>query len=1435
MNREYLRVTHTTAKLDPEAVTNALGSLHKLTRNDSKGRLNPLGSTKPVTFEFVAISEGRDEAVEFYYGADDRLGVLEQRLRSIYPSSFDVDCVEVDLLGKLSPSDGTRQSLVDVAPSGVRWRGSVERRQDWMTTLSSFSDAWTGEPRPVDEDTHRSGCAPLAPLVDQLTRSAHPLAFQVVFQRKTDWSRQARRRSGALLAGKDTLTQRVLSLESPGPERRFHGDVGGERHRRFRTTLNGQPSLSTAMRDRERDQQSVTRLDLLRENDPKRTFSVNARLLALPTDADGHGDLDDTLDNLTAIFDPIDGPFYEIGGERLRDRGLFSLANGRQARAAFEHFRSRSLRTRRRDRIPRLTNRADSRPDLVLNADELANLVIVPSASSLTVEGSRGTRSEQRSRNPLPRPDHDITKQLRQSGLELGHLLDENRDPEDEPIRLSPDLLPFHVGRFAKTGAGKSIALINDALSLVEQTSGPVFIIDTKGGGLPEHYMRAHAKRFGFEALEERVLHFDIPDILPGFAFFNIKPALASGVPRLQAVKDRVDHYEEVLKMTMGEERYEQAVVSPNLLKYLIRLMYDEKHGLDHGRYRESVDYFGQSQLEQVVDQLYEAGPPQASPEDAPQSSTEEVTSKIHRHLTADPGTFANIMGGVSNRMDYITADPFLQQIFDTTSPRFDIRDLLDEDVVVVFDLGDLRSDAARVMAGVILTNLYDAVTERGPAELAATPDDYVANLLIDEAASIVVSEVLNDLLEKGREFQLSVELVSQFPEQMELEGDREVYLNVLNNIGSPIVGKIAVDDEIARAIAHEDMDPVEFRNRVRALPRGEWIAQVPSPVFGETGPMPFSVGPLPIPAGHPESEVPLTREEERHFADALDTIQERTQAEYGVPVGTGEPTVRVPEAIRETLELATDGLDEMLAVMSRYVQLREGVRETNEPVPVRAVDDLLETWYDTELPALDTDSEDDGEDRELPSREDLAEIRERSPLFELSLDTEHGETLMRLTETGEATSEPETGTVQAAGSDAHDDALARVEIEFTRAGFLVAPVRQDGSGQPDAWAVHPDVEVPLSLEVETTTHTKPSKVLQNLRRAQTHGTVPVFIVPCGDHSAGTDCAIAQRVANILADPVKNRSEGSVEFYAGTDHITFNGGAGADDGVTAVRPVARGTDAGSNRSIWCHEDGEFVLTDEVGTEYARVADIDAASKEQFPATYSLDAESGTVTVLVPGELPRRYESEAAFREDWVPIKRPVVPDVDLPDPAYGRETYAIGVLLDGNGEASTTDGGLAIYEDSELVLLDRLTDALRTGELESACPVSEPVERPDQPGTVTADGGEPERPVNEAGDTGTHPSQGSTSSSSDGVALFASERVIQEEGCVIPFRDVYEAYESFIDEQDTEPVAATHFTPRLKKHCAVESKPKWFEGETQQCYVGIDLIGGGNSSGGPGR
>ena len=115
--REYLRVTPTSERLNPERLPQALESLHKLTSTDSTGladTLNPLHSDTPPRFEFLALSEGADEPVEFYYGADEHLDTLKKRLRSIYPETFDIERAEVDVVSRLvQPVEFDREAFVD--------------------------------------------------------------------------------------------------------------------------------------------------------------------------------------------------------------------------------------------------------------------------------------------------------------------------------------------------------------------------------------------------------------------------------------------------------------------------------------------------------------------------------------------------------------------------------------------------------------------------------------------------------------------------------------------------------------------------------------------------------------------------------------------------------------------------------------------------------------------------------------------------------------------------------------------------------------------------------------------------------------------------------------------------------------------------------------------------------------------------------------------------------------------------------------------------------------------------------------------------------------------------------------------------------------------------------------------------------------------------
>jgi hypothetical protein len=524
--------------LAPGTVVEQLGGLHGLDAG-SDGFLSKLrarGSNGPPTFEFLALSEGTDEAVEFYYGVEKRLDALEERLRTLYPPAFTLERVTVDVADRLLPETASGDADLDegppletLEPMGVTWYGDPTRREDWMTTIPTFSS--------VTESETEHSRAPLAPLIDQLAAADHPLAFQVLFRRKSDWSHKAMERKRKLREGEDRLVDWFAGEVLGGAEHESHSPSTTGRQRRY---------LDVGGRER---------VESIDEKQPQHTFAVTLRALALIDDDTGRTVLDRRLDDLAAVFDHLNGTYYRVSAKRLQ-RGLIK---GRNARKAQSRFFDRSLTTGRLGM---------TRPELVLNPDELANFVVVPPSTQLTTEGGRGAQATPESRSPLPRPQTEHMREFRE-GMAIGYALDENGEPESEPTRVPPRLLPTHYLRAATTGAGKSKALVNDALSLHEDTEGPIVLIDPKGDGLTENYMRAHASQFGFEDLDENVVHFPVPDVLPGFAFFNIEPDLEAGRPRVDAVQNKAEHYEEILKLVMGEERYEQAIVAPNLIKLL--------------------------------------------------------------------------------------------------------------------------------------------------------------------------------------------------------------------------------------------------------------------------------------------------------------------------------------------------------------------------------------------------------------------------------------------------------------------------------------------------------------------------------------------------------------------------------------------------------------------------------------------------------------------------------------------------------------------------------------------------------------------------------------------------------------------------------------------------------------------------------------------------
>lgn len=1442
----YLQVTPTSEEVE-KGVQETIESLHTLTTKGSPlNQINPFAEDPSPRFEFTLLSQGENEPVECYYGADDYHETLEERLRAIYPETFDIERVSVNLATKLvqpahytpsefaaaaekgelqyefssdertaiqhdpesapsgehlppnqstdlddtpvdfddppiirgedvayrvapaidvdeeqsvaisKPTAGTdggifaRPALEELYPVGVRWSGDAEREDDWMTSLIPFNRLNDDGDEEIDE-TNR----PLIQVVNQLVQATQPIAFQVVFERRSTWIDEAEMRKHDLRNGRDTWFQKLFDglLESPAD--------------------NALNSADTQVPERVQN-----RIESIGTKTPKRSFTTNIRAIAAPPTESVASELDSTLKNLTSAFDSLSGAFYGVHGERLRESSI-QIFGDRKAERTLQNVLTRGIET----------GRGKTKPDLVLGANELSNFIVLPSASRLSREGTRGTRAEQQSRNPLPRPNPDLMSKFRE-GMAIGYALDENGEPENEPVRLPPELLNRHYSRLGQTGAGKSKAHINEILTLYAETTGPTILIDPKGDGMPENYMRAHGRRFGMDDLKENVIHFPVPEVLPGFSFFNIESSLEQGRRRADAVQRKADHYEEILGLVMGQEKYDRATVAPTLIQTLIKTLFDEETGRGNGRYREDTDYFGHSQLEYALDQLWAAGPPNRDESQAPRSTDAELQRTIDRQLKLDANTFTTVMGGVSNRLAYISQDTHLRKIFNNTEDQFDFRDVLTDDVVVIFDLGDLRPDAARILTGLILTNLDDAIQER-EATIRQQPDDFVTNLIIDEASSIAVSGIMNDLLEKGRGFRLSVGLSMQFPEQIEAEGGRKAYLNVLNNIGSPIVGKINVDQHLAEVMAHEEMTPEDFSDRVGSLPRGEWITKLPSPTFGETGPYPFSLSPLPIPEGHPESDSPLTGREEQRFEQQLTQIHQRASEQYGVRENVQEvqPSDGAPEPLKETLGTTNEDLDHAVAKVVRQVQLQDDLRDENGWVAVERVDTLLRRHFE------DTEEE-------PPSYDTLTEIRNRSHLLEVDLQLETDTLVVRLSESGETDAAPNTGNVRAAGSSAHDAGLLQVEKELSSVGFSTAILEQDGSKKPDGRASHPDLEQPLAIEVETTTPDNPTKILENLRKAQETGETPVFVVKSGSDQGKDQTYWAQRVQNILSPPVNVRDNGSLQLYTRDSSLTFNGGARSQGGITAVRPLS---DSGSRQNVWFRDGNDLVLADIEGTEYLRAKNLKEVTKERVPAFYTYDYSNGEYVVTAQG-TKHIYEEKERFEADWARINEPFVPEEDLPHPDFTADTYHL-VILPAEGDESAV-----VYTDGETHPLSVL--------------IEQPASQEDGQPVGTAD----EVPSEEEAKVDTPSQLSSIDVAEDGtagVSTFAELFLDANGDTQIPKDDLYDAYLTWGKKHGIDTTGKAWFSRRLGNCIEFETSRSRIDDDRVNCYTGFGLTDAG--------
>ena len=742
-----------------------------------------------------------------------------------------------------------------------------DRRADWQTRLTPYAQLRTD-----DADVQ----LPLTSVAETLATTETPVVFQVLLKPKPDWTTEADLRRRRLRRGEESFVGRLVTgLLVPTETTDEPRDLPAEVQRR---------------------------LDELDEKETRHSFSVNARAVAV---TDPGQQPPRVTEELRTALESVGHSCYQLDAE-THEVACYGLQLDRlstedvPALDLVDAVRERTFRNAPTGLQTRLPGRGRSSPELVADPREVPSFCVLGGAS-LTANAKRALDLTPGEQTSLSRPAPDRLTPYHELGLTLGYALTQDGRKATDPVALPPDLQAMHAVWFGKTGSGKTTSLITGILDNHGATRGPSILVEPKGDGMPVEYLRAHYATYG---TLDNVYYFECADVLPALSFFDIRPQLAVGIDRATAVQDVVDHYVEVLVGIMGRDRFERAVRSPDIIRYLVKALFDPVHGSDAFTHRD---------LQQAATQMAET-------RDAPPVTDDDLAALLGGIVTNSKRSFDELLQGVHNRIEKIPVDDRLATLFNhvpadadldsDADPRFDFFDVLDENAVVIVDTSQLRKKSRRAFTLVLLSNLWTALrrrqayrttdytqhmpdretghrrarteTDGGPqTETKSTLP--LVNLYIEEAADVASSGLMTDLLAQSRGFGLSVTLAMQFPAQVR-SADTEAYAELLNNVSTIVTGNVAVDPDLETRLATAEMPPNEVGNRLRALRRGQWFVSLPAK-FGEPEPRPFLVSSAPLPAGHPEGDDPLSETQALAFDALLDVVRDRTRLDHGLAV----------------------------------------------------------------------------------------------------------------------------------------------------------------------------------------------------------------------------------------------------------------------------------------------------------------------------------------------------------------------------------------------------------------------------------------------------------------------------------------------------------------------------------------------------------------------
>jgi hypothetical protein len=564
---------------------------------------------------------------------------------------------------------------------------------------------WLTRLTPFEEwyGDHGTNRIPLATLLETMAEADVPMVYQALLRPLADCM--------------DAADYRQQCLE--------HGETGGL-----------QEFLDVAV-GHEPDAEPTTaqrhRIEALDRRDHTHPFVFTARVVAAGP-ADG---VERALTGICQTFGSVGGPFHRIEGV-TQPADAIEVLDDLVTRTPYSPSYDR-LATH----LPFVSNVSRG---IVASAAEVGSFCLLDGAG-LTSEGARALEATPGERTALSPPPSTVLDRYSGAGMPLGRPLSADDEPIDEPVVLPPDHQLWHLVWLGKTGAGKTAAANTAVLANHRSTSGATFVLEPKGGDATGNLPQSlYAQQ---DHLDD-VRYFDCAEVLPALSFFDIRPDLDAGVSRATAVEDRVAHFVEILESVVDDDQYGRAIRSTDLIEVLVRAAYDPAHGGDEFTLRDLYD---------LVDQL--------DPDDpVPPTSDPDIQRIFRSVVESHRDTFDMVLGGVRTRIEALLRDKRLSRVFnhrtDTGGPDLDLDALLDEDVVVVLDMGELRPEGQRVLTLVVLSMLWTALQRRAQRGVG---EQSPVNVHVEEAAQIAVSDLLTQFLAQARGFDCSLSLSMQFPD----------------------------------------------------------------------------------------------------------------------------------------------------------------------------------------------------------------------------------------------------------------------------------------------------------------------------------------------------------------------------------------------------------------------------------------------------------------------------------------------------------------------------------------------------------------------------------------------------------------------------------------------------------------------------------------------